>query len=79
MPEQRDYKYRALESSRHIRLLQASVGLQDKPTYEIIHVCIDVAPTFEAISYVWGSSVFDHRVALNEASVTYVTESLAEA
>ncbi|OAL43153.1 HET-domain-containing protein [Pyrenochaeta sp. DS3sAY3a] len=79
MPEQRDYKYRELESPRHIRLLQASVNFQDITTYEIIHVCIDVAPDFEAVSYVWGSSVLDHRVALNEASVTYVTESLAEA
>jgi hypothetical protein len=77
MPEEHFYHYRVLESPRHIRLLHANHS--DVPSFEIIHVCIDAAPEFEAISYVWGPSIFDHRLSLNEMSVLYVTESLAEA
>jgi hypothetical protein len=79
MSEQHFYHHRVLESPRHIRLLQASVNHSDVPSYEIIHVCIDAAPEFEAISYVWGLSIFDRCLSLHDMSVLYVTESLAEA
>jgi hypothetical protein len=55
------------------------VNHSDVPSYEIIHVCIDAAPEFEAISYVWGLSIFDRCLSLHDMSVLYVTESLAEA
>lgn len=50
-----DYSYEPLFHPRNIRLLELSPGQHDHPldgNLFIVH--IDVAPPFEAISYVWG-------------------------
>ncbi|OMP84340.1 Heterokaryon incompatibility protein 6, OR allele [Diplodia seriata] len=52
------YQYRPLQSDRHIRLLHIldpdSHGGNKKPILYLVHMNIDTAPPFEAVSYVWG-------------------------
>jgi hypothetical protein len=49
------YQYGRLESPRHIRLLRLNKrSFFTEPSCELIHVSLDDAPYFEAISYTWG-------------------------
>jgi hypothetical protein len=49
------YQYKKLESYRYIRLLRLKRrSFFSEPSCELIHVSLNEAPSFEAISYTWG-------------------------
>jgi hypothetical protein len=49
------YQYGKLETRRHIRLLRLNRrSFFSEPSCELVHVPLDEAPAFEAISYTWG-------------------------
>lgn len=60
------YKYKTLGSPREIRLLRL---LRRKPVApircELVHVPLDTAPPYEAISYVWGDPTPVHDVVVD--------------
>lgn len=53
---QQRYKYLPLESHNHIRLIKLFPGrLSDPLVCTLVHVDLESAPKFEAISYFWGT------------------------
>lgn len=49
------YRYKPIESSKHIRLLRLRHRpMFSEPYCELIHTRLDEAPPFEALSYTWG-------------------------
>ena len=52
-------------TGRHIRVLDITAGAStDDLAGELIVVPLDAAADYEAISYVWGSSVFSEKISL---------------
>ena len=73
------YKYKALDSNRTIRLLQLLPGAIDDPLRcNITHHRIDDVPKYRALSYTWGDSSENHRLACGEFHLT-VGDNLAAA
>lgn len=63
--EMAKYDYRALESERHIRLLHMTIEEPEPlPRLRIIHVLLDSAPVFEALSYRWGEASQLYRIPI---------------
>lgn len=85
VPAKARYEYRDLESERHIRLLHITIEEPvPLPRLEIIHVPLDSAPAFEAVSYCWGdgTQLYNIPIETNGNSDTRcipATESLATA
>ena len=49
------YQHAPLSGARHIRLLKLCAGAKaDKLSVDLIHTPLDEAPSFTALSYVWG-------------------------
>jgi Heterokaryon incompatibility protein (HET) len=72
------YPYRSLESPRHIRLLQIRRRqLFHEPLCEIIHVHINDAPPYEALSYVWGQRDPSIPLKIGDYQL-FVTQSVEE-
>lgn len=60
------YQYRALQSQTEIRCLTLSAGTASDPlTCDIQHHNLSDNPSFEAISYVWGSLIRDQTITCN--------------
>ncbi|KAB2570701.1 Heterokaryon incompatibility protein 6 [Lasiodiplodia theobromae] len=86
VPVSSTFHHRPLVDRRHIRLLRLHPGhyalRKDAPwliEYEIVHVSLDAAPLFEAVSYVWGSSKKTQLIRLLPASRTLaVTDALTQ-
>jgi hypothetical protein len=68
------YKYQALETDHHFRLLHFENG-----KFEMIHADLHSPPKYETISYVWGLPNFDYRLQLASGKNIAITESLYEA
>jgi len=72
----RDSSKRHFNLNRHLRP-------RGDPYYEMVHVDLDTAPPFEAISYAWGSPARTHSIRLiNNGGVPrslLLTSSIAEA
>jgi hypothetical protein len=77
------YKYRPLETASTIRLLQI------KPTkgrytenglpifrYSLLHLSLDGIPSYETLSYVWGTSERNATIELEDDTLLRVTETL---
>lgn len=81
----KEYKYRDLESERHIRLLKMTTkNARSLPRLTIHHVSLDTAPRFEALSYCWGPSEKPYSAPIRrdrDHSLRYIplTASLATA
>jgi hypothetical protein len=80
------YRYRPLESKRHIRLLklcsnntQETTGESGSPhdrlVAEIHHVCLDDAnlPPYEPVSYVWAGYTCKSYINADESNITCET------
>lgn len=86
VPVSSTFHHRPLVDRRHIRLLRLHPGhyalRKDAPwliEYEIVHVSLDAAPLFEAVSYVWGSTKKTQLIRLLPASRTLaVTDALTQ-
>ncbi|OJD31814.1 heterokaryon incompatibility protein [Diplodia corticola] len=86
VPVSSTFQHRPLTDPRHIRLLRLHPGhfalRKDAPwliEYEIVHVSLDAAPAFEAVSYVWGSSAKSHMVRILPTNRTLaITEALIQ-
>lgn len=64
--EEDRYKYSPISAPGEIRCLILDCGSGDEPlTCELHHSNLEEGPVFEAISYVWGSSVKDHSILCN--------------
>ena len=78
------YQYSSLESSSQIRLLRLHPDrdlLSPRIHCDIVPVDLDIAPlpSYEALSYVWGSDEKPFRVACSKKTVIPVTASLYHA
>lgn len=81
------YQYKPLESERHIRLLEFHHGVGPRwkgwkrqgPLFSLVHVSLDDAPKFEAISYVWGSIMQVEKLPTTHGGVIPITKSVFEA
>ncbi len=81
-----DFQYKSLPDSRsYIRLLYLHKPRQIREAYKevlscasIVHVSLQEAPPFLALSYVWGPSNVKVPIILN-GTVCWVTENLASA
>lgn len=70
------YRYRALQSPTEIRCLTLSAGMASDPlTCDIQHHNLNDNPSFEAISYVWGSLIRDETITCN-GGLLHVTPNL---
>ncbi|KAH8669680.1 heterokaryon incompatibility protein-domain-containing protein [Tricladium varicosporioides] len=88
------YKYSSLKEG-HIRLLHvyssafiavsltssspAAASKPSRASYEIVHVALQHAPLFEAVSYVWGNAKRSKSLALPKEQQLPITESVSEA
>lgn len=81
------YKYNPLESERHIRLLKFHHGIGPRwkgwkrrgPLFSLVHVSLDEAPKFEAISYAWGSVMQVEKLPMAHGDFIPITKSVFEA
>ncbi|KAL1614991.1 hypothetical protein SLS54_009332 [Diplodia seriata] len=81
------YEYQPLESDRHIRLLKIHHGAGPHwkgwkgrgPLFSLIHVSLDNAPKFEAVSYAWGSGQLVEKLPMAEGGAKHITKSVFEA
>lgn len=53
-------------------------GYDDPLECSLLSSCLDIAPQYEAISYVWGSGTLDHHITCNGKSL-YITRNLSKA
>lgn len=71
-----NYQYRALQNRTEIRCLTLSAGTESDPlTCDIRHYNLSDNPSFEAISYVWGSLVRDEAITCND-QILHITPNL---
>ncbi|KAH8658107.1 heterokaryon incompatibility protein-domain-containing protein [Xylariales sp. PMI_506] len=78
-PRATSFDYDPLLSPRSIRLIHLQPGKDSDPvSCRLVTVDIDAAPTYEAISYVWGETYSKVDIVLNGATVT-VTANLGAA
>jgi hypothetical protein len=61
------YKYRPLAHERQIRLLELSMGEIRDIKCELLHVDVDKAGDYAAISYTWGESTRNHGIVVDGA------------
>ncbi|KAL0258806.1 hypothetical protein SLS55_006310 [Diplodia seriata] len=86
VPVSSTFQHRPLVDPRHIRLLRLHPGhfalRKDAPwliEYEIVHVSLDAAPSYEAVSYVWGSSTQTQLVRILPTNRTLaITDALTQ-
>lgn len=70
------FEYEPLERPRKIRVLHVRPGLPgDLLSCHLEHVDLNLNPTYEAISYVWGNPSFSHSILCDNRRVA-VTKSL---
>jgi hypothetical protein len=77
------FVYDPLETSNHIRLLSfprarnnpSNQEYTTLPTFKLIHVTLDKAPPYEALSYVWGSLEREQKILLGTREMA-ITENL---
>lgn len=73
------YQYRALQDQSEIRCLTLSAGTESDPlTCGIQHYNLSENPSFEAVSYVWGSLIRDETITC-DGRLLYVTPNLQRA
>jgi hypothetical protein len=73
------YTYDPLPEGRFIRYLALAPGEGDDALRCSIHTTsLDTAPSYEAISYVWGSNVKDHQVLCGHSAL-HITGNLHDA
>lgn len=72
------YKYRPLQTSGSIRLLQLKPGKDDEPIRcWLFEVRLDDWPLYQALSYTWGSPTDKSTIVCNESTVS-IPRNLAE-
>lgn len=70
------FEYEPLEGPRNIRVLHVHPGLPgDLLSCHLEHVDLNLNPTYEAISYVWGNPSFSHSILCDGRRIV-VTKSL---
>lgn len=72
------YQYQPLSSNSHIRVLVLEPGQRHSPLkgrLETFDLIAEECP-FDAISYVWGSNVKDHTIAIDGGALLPITASL---
>lgn len=71
------YEYEALPSETHIRLFILQPGRVDDPLIGSMQTVLlsDPSTKYEAISYVWGTDVMDHLIAVDERKLP-ITKNL---
>lgn len=74
----RQYRYRDLENEGDIRLLQILYSGR-KVMFQIIHRQLDEETSFEAVSYVWGDQSQPHTLIMDNNTIFFLTNSLADA
>lgn len=73
------YQYRALQDQSEIRCLTLSAGTEsDSLTCGIQHYNLSDNPSFEAVSYVWGSLIRDETITC-DGRLLYITPNLQRA
>jgi hypothetical protein len=78
--ESTPYEYRPLETDHHIRLLHVYLGDGNEPLFcEIHHADLHDRPDYEALSYIWGDPVFEHRLNILPDQHFLITASLRDA
>ncbi|KAF2427856.1 HET-domain-containing protein, partial [Tothia fuscella] len=71
------YRYQALESDQHLRLLSVLPFVESgRFMYEMQTFGLDQAPPFESVSYVWGDDKRNYDLAFSDSSVLKITQSL---
>ena len=76
---QNNFQYFALDGSNSIRLLRLHPGkFEDPIKAELFTTSLSAAPTFEAVSYVWGSLDTVEKISLNDRDYR-ITVNLAYA
>ena len=71
------YFYNPLKTQREIRLLYLCPGSDEEPLRGIIrHVDLDAAPSYFAISYVWGSPTASAALIVADDYALAITQSL---
>jgi hypothetical protein len=53
------YRYSPLPSNRHIRLLRITHHGEQNLHVSLKSFLLDAAPDFEALSYTWGSAIYE--------------------
>lgn len=73
------YRYRALQDQSEIRCLTLSAGTESDPlTCGIQHYNLSDNPSFEAVSYVWGSLIRYETITC-DGRILYITPNLRRA
>lgn len=67
------FQYDALPDSKHwIRTLTLEKGQLDDPLKATLqHVLLEAKPTYDAISYCWGSDVRPHALQIQQSTTNY--------
>jgi hypothetical protein len=74
-----NYEYRPLESD-HIRILHLSPGSGQEPLLcEIEHAELAKKPSYEALSYVWGTGTASYRATVGSDKLLHIRPSLYNA
>lgn len=81
------YQYQPLESERHIRLLQFHYGAgpiwrgwcRHGISFSLVHVSLDEAPKYEAVSYAWGHPARFEKLPMTNGDNLRITKSVFEA
>lgn len=61
------YQYRPLEGSQAIRLIYISPGEGDeKVVCKIVHHTLQLAPSYEALSYTWGTEINKYKITVQD-------------
>jgi hypothetical protein len=67
--ENQEYVHDELEGDRYIRLLKIERKTPwDEVRCDIIQVSLDCAPSYEALSYTWGSGILSHSITIRSRS-----------
>src|SRR5947207_12537416 len=78
--ESRLYQYQPLEHPTHIRILHLKPGDRSEPLRcRIEPVDLTQRPSYQAISYVWGSSDKPYHIEVDDGSRIFLTASLHDA
>ncbi|PVH96900.1 HET-domain-containing protein, partial [Periconia macrospinosa] len=70
------FRYKALDTSRSIRLLQFLKG--PKPVCNMITVEVEKAPPYVALSYTWGEKMLSNQIQVNGQMIP-ITANLGDA
>ncbi|KAH7067668.1 heterokaryon incompatibility protein-domain-containing protein [Paraphoma chrysanthemicola] len=77
------YQYKRLEAHDSFRLLKISTTSSGTSSsleyhYSLIHTTLNDAPTYETLSYVWGTTKQDVYLTLVDRSSLLITDTLAD-